>query len=348
MNHRAEYLLQVLEKIGSPLLTAVIDVQAVNPPQQGLHNEAQRLAELIARTVQTSIELGSSIDLGPSGTMTDSVRIGLTGLASPVVAAAYRNTGRAPAEADIKRLVSALQAVLSFAENFDADDDHTGRLKHSAANGAVVDNVQGQIQYFHAFVPVIHAISQFSFGQPEQKFITDVAGRLTARASALRAQLFPSADPGDRARIERGLLKALAEIYAAAHLAETTRILGMSEAERAAMTGGMSSGINEVWNGFETRVAMLAALAQGMAGISTDTQQAGGSPAPVTMTPPPASAPVVQPPVSTTSQAAAASPLASFAKKPAGDPAPPAASTPPASTGTNPMSFFKAPPKTEE
>jgi hypothetical protein len=280
--------------------------------------------------------------------MTDSVRVGLTGLASPMVAAAYRNSGRAPAEADIKRLVSALQAVLSFAENFAADDDHTGRLKAVSADGSGVDAVQGQIQYFHAFLPVIHAISQFSFGQPEHKLITDVAGRLTARTSAVRLQFFPAMKDSDAPRIERGLLKAVAEIYAAAHLAETTRIIGMSEADRAAMTGGMNGAIEMVWSGFETRMAMLSALAQGLSGsIMTGTQQAGGGPAPAsiaktttTQAAPAPVTPVTEPPP----QTAAASPLAGFAKKPASDASPPAATNP----ATNPMSFFKPPPKTDE
>ena len=339
MHHRADYLLQVLEKIGSPLLTAVVDVQAVNPPQQGLQNEAQRIAELIARTVQASIELGSSLDLGPTGTMTDSIRVGLTGLASPIIAASYRNTGRAPAEADIKRLVAALQAVLSFAENFSADDDHTGRLRHVAASGAAVDSVQAQIQYFHAFLPVIQCIGQFSFGQPEQKFITDVAGRLTARATRLRADVFGDAG-ADNARIERGLLKALTEIYAAVHQSETARILSLSEGERAQITGGMAAALDILWQGFEIRISMLMALMNGMSGRS-NSANGGAIVAPSAMQEPqapPPSPPASPPPEP--AQHAGINPMAGFSKDPASTAAPPA--------GNNPMSFFKAPPKTGE
>lgn len=337
MNHRAEYLLQVLEKIGSPLLASVIDVQARGRDSSGpsLQNEAQRIAELIARTVQASIDLSHCLDLGPTGTMTDSIRVALTALAGPMVAGAFKSSGKAPGENDIKRLVAAMQAVLTFAENFSADDENTGRLRDVGALGQPADAVQAQVQYFHAFIPVIHAVSGFSFGQPERKFILDVAARLTAKATQLRAELFGDRGP-DNLRIERAILQGLARIYTAGHEAETVRILGLGEDERAQMSGGMAAALEGLWNNFELRVAMLAALGQGMTGKSSN----AGSTAP---------APVAS---AAAAQEGSASPLSMFVKKPDETPAAPPPPQAPAQNvsnpAANPMAFFKSPPKSTE
>lgn len=311
MHHRAEYLIQVLEKIGAPLLAAVITANAKN--DGALHNEAQKIAELLAKTVQTSIEMTSAIDLGPTGQMTDSIRVALTGLAGPMVAHSFENSGRTPNDADIKRIMTALQAVLSFAENFEANSENSDRLKDLSAAGQSADTVQAQAQYLQAFVPVIGAVGAFSFGQPEQKLIMDISSRLATKASSVSKTLV-----GDD-RIARAALNALAEIYAACHRAEIQRLEGMSDDQRA--QAGLS--VDGIWKNFDAQAAMLEALAQGLVtGAATQTQSSGTS----SKAPEPSPAPAAQqeaPPVSLPA-------------------APPA--TPPA--GGSPMSFFKTPPKT--
>lgn len=307
MHHRAEYLVQILEKIGAPLLNAVI---SANVKSNGdLHNEAQKIAELLAKTVQTSIELGQSIELGPTGHMSDSIRVALTGLASPMIAHAFESSGRTPNDADLKRLMTALQAVLSFAENFEANSENSDRLKNLEARGQSVDFVQSQAQYLHAFIPVIGAVGEFSFGQPEQKLIMDIASRLTAKASAFKQKM------GGDERAERAVLNALARIYAACHRAETKAIQTLSTDQRT--QAGLS--LDPVWKNFDTQAAMLEVLAQGLLPASTSAAQTGGS-----------------------SKAPAPPPVAQNPEIPVPPPA-----APPAADQSNagPMSFFKAPPK---
>ena len=155
MNHRADYLLQVLEKIGSPLLASVIEVNARMHNTQ-LTAEAQKIAELLARTVQTGIDLGYALDLGPSGQITDSLRLAMTGLAAPLIAGSFRNNGKTPTDTDIKKIITAMQAVLSFAENFSADSDHSDRLKNLNPGDGASDAAQNYLRNVYAFVPVVN------------------------------------------------------------------------------------------------------------------------------------------------------------------------------------------------
>ena len=318
MHHRAEYLLQVLEKIGAPLLSSVIAVNARTG--SNLNNEAQKIAELLAKTVQTSIDMTNALDLGPTGTMTDSIRIGMAGLAGPLVAGSFESSSRTPGDAEIKRIVAALQAVLTFAENFEANSENAGRLKNISAQGQNVDAAQSYIQYVQAFTPVINAANAFSFGQPEQKFVMDVTSKITARAKSSRENMFGDLS-ADNQRAELGLLKTFAEIYAACHVAETNRIQSLNDNDRAQMQSGFTTDV--LWQNFDARVQLVESLAEAIVPGKSNSSQGknSGSAQPA----PPPVAPVQAPPVAPPVQTAA----------------PPQQQNP--SSGGNPMSFFKAP-----
>ncbi len=353
MHHRAEYLLQVLEKIGAPLMASVITVNARSNDGQ-LHNEAQKIAELLNKAVHVSIDMSHSLDLGPTGEMTDSIRIALTGLAGPLVAGAFRTNGKSPTDPEMKRVIAALQAVLTFAENFEANSENSDRLKNISADGQQTDPAQNYVQYINAFTPVINAAGVFSFGQPEQKLLMDISSRLTARAQQMRERLFGDAGADNR-RTELGILKALAEIFVACHEAETIRIQALNDDARAQMQTADGISQETLWKNFDVRATMLEVLSQGIAANTPLQGSAGGGVKPQPAAPQQAA---VLPPV----QQQQGNPMAMFKKPDAAPPANepvelpqqqavgqniPPQNTPPAAPagGASPMSFFKTPPK---
>lgn len=353
MDQRSQYLIQILEKIGAPLMGAIADSaarQGANPGPEAAAQDAQRMAELLSRSVQCSIEVGKSIDMANQPDQGESMRLALVALASGVIAGQYRTSGRTPAENDLKRIVTALQAVLTFSENFTPDPANIERLRQIQASGAAADPQQVTVQYLQAFVPVMNAIGSFSFGQPEQQAVQDAASRITKKAAELRTRLFPQAQ-GDTAKLaELALVRSLAALYASCHEAETTRLAKLSDDQRAAQSVSPAP----VWAAFEMRAAMIEALAPaiaGNAGSGVSGSSGGKAPAPPPSAPPPP--PVQQappPPVPPAAPQEGASPLSMFAKP---DAAPPPAQEPPASpppppqdqqsgdNGGNPMSFFK-------
>ncbi|MGB4057537.1 MAG: hypothetical protein WBK77_05595 [Alphaproteobacteria bacterium] len=373
MNKRTEYLLQVLEKIGLPLMSSILQA-----PGRGLADEtlkdAQRMAELLAKTTQASIDMSRSMDMGATAEDADSLRVALAALASTLVGAHFKNSGKVPGENDLKRMAAALQTAMAYSENFTPGGDAIVRMDTLKALGQPVDAQQAGLQYIHAFIPVISAVSAFPFGQPEQKLIMDVSAQLMRKAEDVRASVFGDAPPEDRKRLELSILGALAEMYASCHTMETTRMMAMTEEQR--VLGGV--GLESVWKSFDLRVGILSALAKGMI-LGAGDQGSSSSKAP---TPPPAPPPmaVASPPVVPTQVAPVApppppppapppvtggSPLSMFAKKPEGQaapqPAPPVAppAAPPASPppiqqqssgsqSSSPMSFFKPPPKSSD
>lgn len=323
MNQRAEYLLRVLEKIGTPLMASILQAPGRGATDEA-HKDAQRMAELLARTTQASIEMGQAIDLGALPDGGDSVRVGLAALAGGLIGTHYRQTGKAPADNDLRKMTAALQTVLTYSGNFMPGADAAARLSNLEPMGQPSDPQQTSLQYIHALIPVVSAVTSFPFGQPEQKLAMDVAARLVQRSMEMREALLPGLQDDEQKRAELSMLGVLAKIYAACHDAETARMMSLTEEQRT--MGGV--GMDSVWKAFDIRTGILEALAKNMVPGSTGSSSSSGSRAPA---PPPAAPAVFTPPP--------APPVA----------APPPSNPPPAqgSGESSPMSFFKGPAKKE-
>ena len=364
-NSKADYLLHILQTIGAPLMSAITDVTPAD--QDNPQNEATIMATLLGKTVEASIDLGQIMQIDPAQAQDDTLRVALAGLAGPLVAGEYTNRKRVPESPEIKKITTALQAVLTFSDNFTPTPETVERLKNLEANGQAADSYQIQIQYMQAFIPVVEAIAQFPFGQAEAKLIMDVSDRIVKKSVELREALLPNEnDEGVQKLVELGFVKALGQLYSACHMAETEKFTNTDQDAQTAIS------IDPVWKAFDMRVAMLEALAAKMVPAGA-TAQAGGSSgggpavaatataAPVTppATPPPPAeatpaAPPVQPPPAQT-QPPVQPPAQPVAPPPAETP-PPAApptqppTTPPtdqggASAGGNPMSMFAKKPE---
>ena len=318
MDSRTQFLLQLLHKLGAPLMGAV---SAHSSPEATGEKDAATLAALLSESVKTGITLSQSMNLKTDDGDADAIRVCLATLAGGLISGSYEQTGRVPTDAESQRIVKALQAVIVFADNFAPAAEHAQRLKTLDGTPPFFDPVQTNIYAMHALLPAISAISEFSFGQSETKLIQDVADRLGRAAKDMQAWLGTSQNPMG----ELVILEALGRLYAAAHRGETKRL--KSSGSDASAT------IDPVWIAFEKQRTMLEVVAKSMgsgAGGTTVSQSSGSS-----SVKPEASAPPVE-----TSPQAPATPPPVAAPPAAADSAPPPAA-PPAGAAVNPMSFFK-------
>lgn len=344
---RAELQTRVLEKLGAPLVSAVGDVMhrskdgADNPRQ-----EAERTAELLAKTVQLSVAIANAMDLRETDGGGDSVRLTLALLAGSLIAGRYRQIGKMPSDAEIQRLSAALEAALSFSDNFVASAESAIRIDQLDPGVVLADENQMSIQYINCLIPVVNAVAAFSFGRPERKLVQEIAGRLVERAQGVAKNASSGALSGKAEKqAELAVLRGLATLYVRAHEAETERLMAMDETSRAraAQEAGGEFSMNNVWSAFEARVEMVSALSQSLSGGRPD----GGRGPDVAVTTgrsaaaPPVTSPVTPPPPETRERPAASAP----------PPAPPLPAAPEAGENApsqNPMSFFKAPKRNTE
>lgn len=261
MTSRVDLLLQVFEKFGTPVFSAVAGNSASPPDPK---DEATRAAALVVKAGQAGAALAALAGIKPEESGADAARLALGGVSAAALSQLYRETGRLPADAEIERLNAVFAAVLSFAEDYaPAAQGASGRL---AALGpdAVLDEAQIDAMTLHALAPVVGAVAAFSFGRPEKALALEIAGRLTANAAALAKKLSAASLPPPQAKLsELTLLRTLAGIFTACYAAETGQLLTMDEATRTARTGGALP-LDPVWEAFALRLGMLEILAEGL------------------------------------------------------------------------------------
>ena len=327
MNQRSEYLKQIIEKIGGPLLAAIQEVAAKNPASAGdAAADAQRFAELLSKTVQLSIELGKVMEIEKANPdQVESIRVAAAALAGPMVAAQYSQNGKVPSEQDLTKLSGTLETVMTFSDNYPLSAENLQRLKEMDANGKAVDTHQTNIQFLQAFTPVADAVATFSFGQAEKKMMQDIADKIHGKSKEICESVFgKNLDEGQRKLAELAILKSLTDIYTECHKTEVTKLMALQDPGADAQ----SKAITSLWQNFDLRAGILESLAENMGLSSSKT-----SPAPAA---PPATP--QQPPVEPPPQASAAPPPSTPQAPPAQETSPPAA--PPAG---NPMSMFAKP-----
>lgn len=336
------FLLQFLEKIGTPLVLAARGRTLSGPADSGAE-EATHLAGLLGKTIEAGLGLGDKFDLQNAGQHADSLRLALAALSAPLVAYDYSKSGKKPEEIDTLKLTKPLESILAFADNFTPAIENTTRLEQLAPGAAqALDENQAVFQYITALTPVLTAVSDFSFGQPEDKLMPDIAARLEKRAQSLRQDLAPAlSDPAEQKRAELQLVAALAALYAALHKAEIARLAALSDAERGQEPP--NAALQTIWDQFDKRAGMIALLAR--RSTPAGQSQAAQAPAPAATAPQaPVTAPepVAQPTTQPAQQQAQTPPPAAPAEPVTPPPAPPAApESAPADTSSNPMAFFK-------
>lgn len=302
MNTRTHFLLQLLQKLGAPLMAAV-NAHAQSAPDETGGRDAQVMAALLSESVKISISLSQSLNLKPEDGDADAIRVALAALAGSLVADTYKQSGRVPGENDGRRIVKTLESVIAFSDNFAPGAQHAQRLQTLDSSVPFFDPVQTSLYSMHALVPVIAAVSEFSFGQEGTRLIQDVADKLGARAKTLKDTLGAKGDGIG----ELVILQALGQMYASAHRAETQRL------QSAGDDGQVPASLDSVWASFDRQLAMLEVLIGSMGGNAVNASRGGGGGVKPSMEAPADTAPAAPPPAQPA--ASGASPMSFFKKK---------------------------------
>ncbi len=293
MSQRTDFQVQVIEKLGAPLLAAVSDVAArqAKGGQDGQKQEAEQVAALLNKAVQMSIRLAETMDLKDADGQTDAIRLALAAVSGPVIAGQYQISGKVPGDNEVGRLVKALEAVLTFSDNFVPAAENSARLENVKPGMVFADENQVNVQAVYALVPVVGVVASFPFGRPENKLVQEVSGRLVKQAETLASRILSGASVPDTKRGELKILEALAFVYAECHRAEMGKLTSMDDAARAKLaesSGGVLP-MDDLWKAFDLRVAMMEIVGKSVLPESVSAAPAvpapETAPAPVEMAP---------------------------------------------------------------
>lgn len=276
MAKRATFLVQILDKIGAPLLAAIEGFRD-EETQDSEVQQAQTVAALLAKAVQMSVQLSQNMDLSGSEEDADSVRLGLAALVGPILAETYKATQKIPDDADMTRITKALEAVLSFSDNFAPSKTHIARLQSLEDNQVHSDEDQNTIYVMQALLPVVDAVAEFPFGQAETALVQQIAGKLQEDARILTEAILRQ-DEVDNAKakyVELMALRSLAKVYAECHKAQTKKLI--------AAGGDATPSLDPVWQNYDIKRGMLETIAGsvlpgGAQGIVSSSAGAGVAP----------------------------------------------------------------------
>lgn len=263
MTPRSQFLIQVLEKLASPMVAAISEVSVRNnmipdPSTRGaMRPEAEQVAQLLTKSTQLSIGLSQLMDLKVDEKEADSIRLALTSLASPLIANVYRIAGRVPSDQEMDKVVGALNAVIPFSDQFVTASDINARMAHLDTDFFPVDPHQITLQYMNLLLPAVNSIMAYSFGQPEKKLVQDVTDRLIKDSKAFRERIFPNLNPQEAARAELAVLRMAAMIYSQCHFGEMAKLMATEEQARQ----GLAPTMDSLWQAFGLRMQMLEILA---------------------------------------------------------------------------------------
>lgn len=332
MESRSAFLLQVLEKLASPLVASISEVAVrqmmmPDPAQPGtMRPEAEQVAGLLTKSTQLSIGLSDLIDLKLPEHEADSLRLALTSLASPLVANIYRLAGRTPTDAEIDRVMAAMSAVYNYSDNFSPAADANARMATLDQDFYPADATQISLLYMSALLPAVNSVMAYSFGLAEKKLIQDVAERLLRESKELRERMFPEIkDESGQSKADLAVLRMAALIYSQCHFGEMAKLMATEEQARQGLAPAMTS----MWQAFSLRMQMLEILAEvivpGGEEKPAETKSSGSSDA-------------VKPADKPADKPAEPQPAEAPAAVAASEPAPPPAD----GAKANPMSFFAA------
>jgi len=250
---RMQTLLMAFRQLGLPLLQAASESQNKQGGDASAPLNTEALGPLVNSTVMLSQKLAAQV--GASEDQVDAwVRWALAGAAAQVVASSYKASGRLLTEDEATRIASVAIDLQS---------------KFKAQIPAGQENLPNTIATFRAkmleaMVPVVGAVAQYSFGRSEHALLAEVAEKLVKTADQVTRALAPTgATPEEWRLLCWHVLKAAGQVYMESHFAEADRLLYMPAEERAAYFAqhGQVVPMQQVWQAFNQRMAMLATLA---------------------------------------------------------------------------------------
>jgi len=256
---RVQTALAAFRHVGVPLLQSAFGVAgdlAEGSPLFGAEDggaSPQKISALVDSVVALSRALTKEF-AKEEDKLDASVRWGVVGASSQVVAAHYQATGNVPSDEALAQLV---RIAVALQEKFKTQMPAGGEAPPNTAATFRAKMMEG-------LVPVVGAVAQYAYGRAEHDLLAEVAERLVKTADQVTRALADSgATPEQWRLLCWSVLRAAGQIYAESHYAEADRLNAMDPDQQAAYFSEHKDAIpmTQVWQAFHQRMAMLATLA---------------------------------------------------------------------------------------
>lgn len=274
-NHAGLMQIETMKRLGAPLLSSIVAVNAHKISQGDVplspYREAETLSQLVSTTMSLVRHVSSLLSINdPKRAL--SAKFEAIAFITPLVASEYCAHGVAPDAKATLRLVERIDSVLSMVDNtqMGAGFGIKSAINHYDVTGvqsAPVSTPLMSAHYLEASIPVIEVVSRFAFDLKEGDLLKTIMARLMSEAESLVQGFIPEDDTmittNHRGEVELSLLTSMAKLYAQSHVEEIERLSVMDQAGRDdyAMRHNNAYSLAPIWQSFERRTAMMRVLA---------------------------------------------------------------------------------------
>lgn len=261
---QSTFLSSIMPEIGLPLVRTIIE----NCPSSDEQTITQEMEKLLAQTIRNNDYIKYALGINDQSHENSDLYLMLSSLSSKIIASHYKRTKTPPTDKDLKQITGAINALLTFSENYtpiislmDAYPENINKpslsLKHTT-----------DLIYISIFLPLINAVSTFSFGLNPSRMIQNVSEKMNIRTAQIRSHLLgDSLNDNDRKTAEIRIIKTLIDLYSSCYMQEIDRITKLSQPEQHAQDNTQQ--IEHIWALFENRVSLLFGLAQEKSNVET-------------------------------------------------------------------------------
>ena len=259
-------LIALFEKMGVPLINALSAVQmwqnmeqAGTSPDEVAQAEidkkqdveyATNLAALLNRSVSLSTALAEKLELSPA--QDQKHRLDLANVSTVMIAHHYALMAKVPEEAEVKKITSSMESVLSFVDYFSADKNLED---HDKSQEALL------VECLEATVPLVHTIGRFSFGRSEKTLTSEILDDLGKRVTTLTKAFGQDLKDRSLNSYKVQIFKGCAQLLMMCYEAEMNMLIQKSSAggrqEAAINDEAHEDALKRIWESFDSRVALL-------------------------------------------------------------------------------------------
>lgn len=254
---RSTFLSSIMPEIGLPLVRTIIE----NCPSDDEQTITQEMENLLAQTIINNDHLKDALDIKEQSPENSDLYLLLSSLSSKIIASHYKRTKTPPTDKDLKKITSAINALLAFSESYTPIINLTDAYPGNSNKPSLYPKHTTDLMYISVFLPLINAVSTFSFGLNSSRMIQNVSKKMNVRTSQIRSHLLgDSLNDADRKTAEISILKTLIDLYSSCYMQEIDRITKLSQPEQHAQDNTQQ--IDHIWALFENRVSLLFGLAK--------------------------------------------------------------------------------------
>lgn len=266
MDLRTLYSIKVFEKIGAPIINALLEKHNTQDADLSV-DQAQEMAQLLNVCVKLSNDLSKKFDIHTPEDG-DAIKLSLASIVSGFMAKSFLQSGDVPKDKELDIYTKHLETLLNLVGKFEISQDSANRRLRlvesdplAVTGRTLYDADQIVLKAMDALMPIAEAISATHQGDGHDDIINSIMQALEKRVQSIRQDLYKDvSNESDQSLIELGITRTLVKLYAQSHL----KIYEQYKDDEDVLYEEV---VKEIWRDADLRISVVVSLTKKIIGL---------------------------------------------------------------------------------